>query len=626
MSRLRRRGYLAAFLALCLFAGLAAGPWVRGVAVGPAWVRASVGSLTAAPQAQAPEVLPPVTLVATARPQLPDGPRASAPSHDAGHQIALVALEDRRLRTLLHRSARLVTPTVISLPGSVPTLVLPPRPAPYTAADLIRSGALVAQPGGSTALLVDSVLAVRGTTLLLVGSSTSTLLMNGDPDRFTSIVSWGGRLMITGTAAAPLRIMGWNRTAGRPAADLGQGRSYLRAVGADMVLRFARVSALGFWSGRTGGVAWTGSRAQPSVGGADNSVFSGNTYGVFLSHTDHLRFTDDLFQFNDLDGLHLHRYAAHTTVSGSAAARNGGAGFVVDRGATATVLSGDLSVNNGGDGYLLDGRPLAAQTAATGSGNASSVGTTLTASDSELDGRTGILVEGGQATVLSRNRICAPITAIALRDLATATVLAGNDIECGGRVAVSIGPGVVGTTMTANRFSDARIGVLIRGASGVRLVNNAFSRISVFGLSLRGATPGVVGAGNSIAGHGLRPVDVRAGAIPATLTGTDLTGWTRNSHPTPMDYLRYHPILLIWLVILALVAVAYCLTRLRRRAPARLYAHTVAPVLSATALPQPVAVLQRALPHPEAHRTVSISTRSRLGAHAEPERAGLHRS
>jgi hypothetical protein len=37
-----------------------------------------------------------------------------------------------------------------------------------------------------------------------------------------------------------------------------------------------------------------GSSAQPSTDGADMSTFTTNTYGVFLSHTDHARLTNEL--------------------------------------------------------------------------------------------------------------------------------------------------------------------------------------------------------------------------------------------------------------------------------------------------------------------------------------------
>jgi parallel beta helix pectate lyase-like protein len=485
-----------------------------------------------------------------------------------------VAAEDRRLRTLLHHAARLALPILLPVRGGLPTLVLPPRPAAYTAADLSTAGALVRLPNGRGDLLVDSVLVAPGARLVLGGARLPALLMNSGADGFTSIVAWGAALDLSGTGAdAPLTITGWDQDNAQPAADHGYGRPYIRAIGSRMNLRFVHASALGFWSGRTGGVAWTGVSSQPSTGGADASRFTGDTYGAFVSGTERVSFTNDLFESNELDGLRLHRNAASSTVTASTAARNGGNGFVVHRGATGNTLNGDLSVNNGGNGYLLDGRALGSGASPSGAKATPSAGTMLQGSDAELNGRTGILVEGGARAVLQRNSVCAPITAIALRDGSTGSVLTGNDVRCGGRVAVSIGPGVSGTTVAGNTLSNARIGVLIQNAPGVRLIGNALTAMSVFGISVRGATPGIVGDGNTISGHGFRPVDARAGAVSPGLTNSDSTGWIHRGHLTVLSYLRYHPILFIWVAIIALVAAASVLARLRRRRPQSLYAH-----------------------------------------------------
>src|SRR5205807_2677241 len=100
------------------------------------------------------------------------------------------------------------------------------------------------------------------------------------------------------------------------------------------------------------------------------------------------------------DGLRLHRGAVTSTVTASAAARNGGNGFVVSRGAPGVALRGDLAVNNRGNGFLLDGQPLVTGASPSGSQTAATLGTSLESSAAESNGRTGILVEGGAGTVL----------------------------------------------------------------------------------------------------------------------------------------------------------------------------------------------------------------------------------
>src|ERR1700730_17153980 len=105
-------------------------------------------------------------------------------------------------------------------------------------------------------------------------------------------------------------------------------------------------------------VAWTGVSSRDSTGSAVSSTFMWNTYGAFTSRANHVMFTDDLFENNELDGLRLHRNTVNSTVTASAAVRNGGNGFVVSRGATFNVIRGDLAVNNRLNGFLINGQSL----------------------------------------------------------------------------------------------------------------------------------------------------------------------------------------------------------------------------------------------------------------------------
>ena len=125
------------------------------------------------------------------------------------------------------------------------------------------------------------------------------------------------------------------------------------------------------------------------------------------------------------------------------------------------------------------------------------------------------------------------------------------------------------------RLFNARIGLLVRNSPGVRIMNNRITGVTVFGISVRGLSPGVVGNDNTIAGKGLQAVDTRGGANPPLLTTSDVSGWQHRSSMTLLDYLRYHPILTTWLVILLLAALASLVARLRTPAP-RPYIFTAA--------------------------------------------------
>jgi len=583
----RRGGRLAAAGALLLFGGAASLPLLAPGQLVPPWVEAARRT-SPVPLASAPAALPAVKLSAVAQPVRPQDSPAATPSGDSTHLAALVAAEDLRLRTLLHHANRLTAPLVIPVRGGLPTLVLPGRPGPYGIADLTSTGAAIPLGQGGGYLLVDSVLLTQGAVLQLGGPGLRTLLMDSSTAGFTSIVVWGGTLTLAGASGqAPLAITGWDRAANQPAVNHGYGRPYIRAVGARMELRNVRAASLGFWSGRTGGVAWTGISSASSTGGAWSSTFTSGTYGAFVSRGAGVTFSDDLFEANELDGLRLHRGAAGSTVTASAAARNGANGFVVSRGATGDALHGDLAVNNRGNGFFLNGQALVNGASPSGGQVAAATGLELTGSDAEANGRTGILVEGGAGTVLQGNTVCASITGIAVRAGATGVLVDGNEVRCGGRLALSIGPSVTGTTVAGNTLSNARIGLLVRNSPGVRILDNRITGMSVFAISVRGASPGVVGSGNVVSGRGFQPIDVRGGAPAPLIEQTDVRGWQHRSELTPLGYLRYHPILATWLGILGLVALCASLIRLRRR-PKRPYHHELPwqPTASPEQLPE----------------------------------------
>jgi hypothetical protein len=573
-ERRRPKGLIANALAWAFLVGLATAPFAFQGTVTPPWVQ-SAQRTAPVPLGPAPEGLPRLNLSAVATPVDPDLPPASLPNLDSAHMAALVAGEDLRLRTLLHHTNRMIMPEVIPSRGGLPTLVLP-GPSSYTLDDLNKAGATVPQAEAGTYLLADSVLVAPGATLKLGGVGLKTLLMDSSASGFASLVTWGGTLVLAGdSAAAPLAITGWDRTIHQPAIDSGYGRPYIRAVGGDLQLKYVTATSLGFWSGRTGGVAWTGISSRASTGSAVSSRFLGNTYGAFVSRASQVQFSDDLFESNELDGLRLHRNALNSSVTGSSAVRNGGNGFVVSRGSTGDVLKGDLALGNRGNGILINGRPLVTGASPSGGSMTSSIGTQVLDSETTGNGRTGILVEGGSGTVIARNIVCGPMTGIAIRGGASDTTVAGNEVRCGGRIAVSVGPEVTGTTISGNLLSNARIGLLVRNSPGVRIMSNRITGVSVFGISVRGASPGVVGNDNTIAGKGFQPIDTRGGASPPLLTRSDVGAWQHRSSLTLVGYLRYHPILTTWFVILVLAALATLLARSRRPAP-RPYAFTAA--------------------------------------------------
>jgi Right handed beta helix region len=557
----------AVLLAVLVFAALAAVPVLRtALHLAPVRPLTSTGSVRLLP---APKALPAVQVSRVAAPIAGGGLPASAPAVNPAEEAAVVSVEDSRLRVLLHDSIRIYQPQIVSVRGALPTLVLPPGPAGYTAADLVQYGALVMRPH-HVGLLIDNVFVTANARLDLGWPRLKALYLDSTAGGFASVVTWGGTLDFSGTASNPLTIMGWDHQLNAPAADRGGGRSYIRAVGGRMEITDARVSSLGFWSGRTGGVAWTGISGRPSRGGARSSTFTDDTYGAFIERGTTIALSADLFEFNQLDGLHIHRYTVGASVTGSSAVRNGGNGFVVDPASEGTVFAGDLAEHNRGNGFLVDSQPLVRGASASGNAVVAGSGTRIKDSAALRNLRDGILVEGGTGTLLQADSVCTPLTGIAVRTGAAGTILTGNDVRCGPRVGVEIGPNASGTVVAGNTIAGARVALLARSIGTLRADSNVISGATLFGITVRGSTSRISGADNVISGTGFRAVDARADASRPALAGTDAAGWLHHVRLTVVNYLQFHPLAALWLSLFMLLLAGGLWSR-RKPAPPHPY-------------------------------------------------------
>jgi hypothetical protein len=511
-----------------------------------------------------------VHVPAVAKPVNPDLPPAAPPTASQARENAVAGAEDKRLHAVLFAAARASAPEIIPVPGSLPTLVLTGGQGSYTATTLVQYGALIMLPH-HTARLLDNVYVATNATLDLGGSGLRTLYLDSGRGGFATIVSQGGNLTFTGTARHPMTITSWDWAANSPGADVGYGRSYIRDAGGDMTFANVRVSALGFGSGQTGGVAWTGFSGKPGIGGATSSTFTDNTYGAFVSQGSGVTFRRDLFEFNAIDGVNIHQYSVRSSVISSSAVRNGDNGFAVDPATHDTVLENDISQHNSGNGYFVDGIPPVISAPASGMSippTASMLlgsGTRIEYSAATGNGKMSILVEGGTGTVIKGDQVCSGGTAVAVRDDSADAVVTGNTVRCTPRSAFSAGPSAPGIVLSGNAVDGARMGFLIRDAGPVQLYRNLVTRATVFGISVRGATSSVSGAYNTIAGTGFQAVDTRAGAPAPALYASNLSGWPRPERKSTFwDYLLFHPLAAMWLGILALVLLAGILARTRR--------------------------------------------------------------
>lgn len=153
--------------------------------------------------------------------------------------------------------------------GSTYTLVLTKRDVPYTIGDLLTLApqTFVREPDGAY-MLTENLVVQPGASLVLSDAGELTIRLASDSERFVSIVNFGGELVTRGTSAAPVTITSWDRDTGAPDTETEDGRAYVRSVGGRVELEGTTFADLGFWSGRTGGVALTGTDL-PSGGELD---------------------------------------------------------------------------------------------------------------------------------------------------------------------------------------------------------------------------------------------------------------------------------------------------------------------------------------------------------------------
>jgi hypothetical protein len=565
-----------------------------------------------------------LTVPAPAKPVDPGAAPAFMTTFNAAREAATVAAEDKRLRTVLHSALRVYQPEMVTIRGSLPTLVLTAGQAPYSVPTLVEYGAMVMLPHHA-ALLIDNVFVSDNAQLDLGGSNLRTLYLDSGSGGFATIVAWNGALKFAGTAAHPLTIVGWDRSANARATDQGYGRSYIREVGGKLTLTDVRATSLGFWSGRTGGIAWTGLTNRPSTGGATNTTFTDETYGAFVSRSYGVNFRDDLFEYNEVDGLHVHRFSVHTQAFSSSAVRNGANGFSVSPATSGTLLEHDISQHNRGYGFLVNGRPLASGASAGGGSVAPGDSTSVEYSSSLHNGKMGILVEGGLDTVVKGDQICGGSTGIEVKDGAANAVVTGNTISCSPRSGIELGPSTPGAVLAGNAINGARTGILIASSGTVQLDKNLVTNATVFGVSARGATSSVHGTGNTFSGTGFRAIDSRADAPPPSLYASNVANWAHHERVTFVNYLQFHPLAALWLGIAVLLLLAWAWPK--GRAPWHPYPNTtrwrpesaqVEPQMSEPFTAYRIHEADQVAPQPEYEMPELVSTRRDIGDVSRP--------
>ncbi len=398
---------------------------------------------------------------------------------------------------------------------------------------------------GATLVLTNIV--VGPDARLVLDQRVGTLRLASSPTGFVGLTSWRGAIEINGNAQQPLNVLGWDIKELKPDLNPVDGRAYIRAMGGELVVRNARVSNLGFWNGRTGGVAWTGSKGQPSTGGAANSTFINNVWGAYISGSEGIQMINVRLEGNDRAGLAIHRDAVSTLISGSTSTGNHGDGITIDRASGSRVMRSTIT-DNSGDGITLDGRGIGIVATATGVQVNQIKGTVIEANTLSRNGRYGIRVLGGEDTVVHGNKVSGSQVGVVVKSGANGTQIVDNTI--GGVVdsAVQIGPDAKRTAITTNTLADGRMGIIAQDAATNIISRNKISGSTEFAVTVRGQADGTTVGSNTLAGRGWRAVDIRkATGITATaVTSNDTSKWIPRIERPWYSIFERHPALFVW--------------------------------------------------------------------------------
>lgn len=533
------------------------------------------------------------------------GPAGGTPSlaypGDPKTESALVGDEDRRLIevrtvTALAPASTLRNPYRLET-GSGYTLVLTARQQAYTIHDLLRlaPSTFVRRPGGSYLLSENLVIGV-GATLLLKASGGLDLRLASGSRGFVSIVSEGGRLVVSGTHGAPVRISSFDPTTGSPDHSTDDGRAYVRAIGGQVAISYAKLANLGFWSGRTGGLSLTGTdrpdsgslakigqslarlAKQPgsNVAGPtpvldiganggysfvtaeiDHTSVDGNAFGLFMSGANGIDLRSSSFTHNLVDGVVMHRYVANAVVQATSADNNGRDGIVLARATTGIVLTQVEADGNQRNGVTMSGLPLANGPSAMGTSVDSYGNNSLSNSRTSGNGRYGVDVIGGTNVRVQGNEVRNNAMGIVVRDVARKVSVVGNDVAASTSQGIALRDGPSDAVVSGNQVTNGTVGLYLRNTSA-EVTRNVLTDSSDHGMTLVGDLTDTTTSGNTISGRGASAIDAKRAANLGqdALANNRTDGWN-DTTPFLVTLKRLlQPLTLVWLVLAVLLVLS----------------------------------------------------------------------
>ncbi|MCD9200019.1 right-handed parallel beta-helix repeat-containing protein [Aeromicrobium wangtongii] len=496
-------------------------------------VGAAVAITAASNEAKPSEQRPPAAAASPA-------PVTRTPAPGDIAQADLVDEEDRRLQSAVSGGT--------GRRGGVTTVVLEPREVgAYGVDDLIALGAASRQ--GRTITLRRPVVVPSGVSLR-IHAPGATLRLAGSAAGPASVVAWGGSLTVSGTAAKPVQVIGWDRATRAPDVDETDGRGYLRVHSGRLAVKHASLEHLGFWSGRTGGLAATGTSFAPSKAQILDVSITAPHIGVYLADTRKVAISRTRVQDADRDGIQLDR-STGTRISDVTVAGSGLSGIRARYRSDRLSLSGGSVTGSAAYGIVADGRPRATGPNPAGRSVVNATGLTLTGTTVTDNRKGGVRIFGTNDASVDGLKADEDRAALQVIGRSSGTSVHDSVITSRRGAAIAVAGGALRVTVVGSTVAGTTSGITIADAdvdvSGTALTIAKGHAVQVTDRRGTGSAKG-----NTVSGAGPHAFELADGADGFTVSDNDAQRW-RTTHPR-IEWIEHNPFALLWALILVVPA------------------------------------------------------------------------
>ncbi len=212
-------------------------------------------------------------------------------------------------------------------------------------ARLLGRGDALRQVGPETYLLSMPLTLGPGAHLTL---ASSELRLRSDAGSVVGLEARGGDLTLRNAT-----VTSWDPATDGPDTNVADGRAYILARdGGRLDVVDSSASMLGYDAFERYGVSW---RTEGTDGVIDGSTFTGNFYGAYMNGVEPMEITDSVIQDSVSYGLDPHSGSRDFTITGNTFRNNGKHGMILAEDCTGAVVRDNESYGNAEHGIVVFG-------------------------------------------------------------------------------------------------------------------------------------------------------------------------------------------------------------------------------------------------------------------------------